>query len=540
MPSSVEQFGDIALVNDDIAPVAREGRTASGGETLALWAALGIGPGIYALALRDLPMAPAMASVLFGTFLAWGLAQPLGRLALRYGTGSVAALRAACGWRGAVPLLVVWWAAAIAWASVWASNVGDSAASLLGAATGWPVGVLSVPGGGGLSFASWAVSAVVILAAWMLARGGAEWLRRLAALTGLGALGLGLGLVIFAGIASRGFGSLLARRTPWAMDGFVDSTLLTTLWLVPAIMSVPDWLRYVPARRRGERRSLAAMSLSVMPLAMVATALMTAFVGALLAAASVVGRGRYDGTPIADAAGFGGLAGGYGGGLLAFLMLITTVPTLGLFAPAHALSGASPSRLHHRGALRLSTVAAIVLIPLVRHLGRGVDVAGALLVAMGPVLGVLWADERWVRRGRVLLEDLYLADSDYGPWLGLHPSAVIALVLGELAHPWVWPLWPPGRAFMLGAVVAALTYGGLRLGGRGLVWLGRRARLGRRPSLARDEPQLLDEASSTHALADADLAPGWGDTKPDDALVPPGSSTAPQSPPGSDGEQGPE
>src|SRR5439155_8761053 len=85
--------------------------------------------------------------------------------------------------------------------------------------------------------------------------------------------------------------------------------------------------------------------------------------------------------------------------------------------------------------VRITVLFGIAVAPVWALLAaNGVQPAEVLGLAAAP-LALLVFDDVVVRRGRVVLEDLYLYSGEYGPLGGVSPAGVIALACGRGLHP---------------------------------------------------------------------------------------------------------
>ena len=442
--SARDQFGDPRLVNGEIAPVPSAHRQLRARRLALVWAGVVVGPLTYAFAAAaiNLSVVAALGALSGALLIAVGVAWVLTRTPLRYAVGFVVSARVAFGPRGALFLLILRWSLGVIWAALWAFQLGDwlrryaiaALNSMLPQVGEWLT--LSMPGEGGIAYATWAFAAGLLLAAWLVARAGiARTLRWLGAGLVVAAVSA-LALVVFAGIRSQGFGEWLQRAPPLGAGQVLWAVSLAALQLLPILICCPDWARF----RRPDRR-MKHPAARLAPMWMLPSALFFAFAGALLASAAHSIQGSFYAAPIADAGVFGGLSGGALGLLMAVAMWFAAVPLVGVYSPALALAGVYPKFWGFRRAVTTTAAAsAFLALPVLGYVSAlGID-GNTLMYLLAAPTAVLVSDELLVRRGNILLEEAYLLPSAYGSVLGVTFSSWLAVFSG-----WVWlpEIWRP-------------------------------------------------------------------------------------------------
>jgi len=408
-------------------------------DLIALWVSLALTLPTYGFAVGAMPPMPLMVALCATLAVATVFVTVISRTSARYGVGLVPLLRAAFGPVGALVPAVLRSAAGVSFSALWAWQLGRWIVALLVAATGWPLFALEVPGTSS-SVLVWTLSILILFGAYMIATLGTKGAERVSGVIELGALALALGLVVFAGIASKGFGPWIHRIAPWQQSDLVNTG---TLWLavsMPVLLSAPEWARFAPQPYFSPRvRSAGKSGVGLTPWMIVPAGLALAFVGTLIAAASFVGRSRIDASVIPDSAGFGGLAAASVAALLAIGLFLVVAPMAGLYAPAVALSSLAPRALRFSRSLACVTGLAMLLGPVVIFCEDSVHLTTGLALALGPPVAVLLVDEVFVRRGRLLLEEVFLMQSQYSTVAGVTFSSLLAVLAGWSLHPLVFP-----------------------------------------------------------------------------------------------------
>jgi len=475
-----EYFGDPELVSDDLAPLSGGKRNLVGKQLAILFAATVVAPVSYGFAVVHGKLGLLGALLAFGgavvvvTVAAWLLTPS----AVRYGIGFVLLCRAALGPRGALLLQALRWGLGVLLVSLWALDSASWLRKLLVVFAETNQVDLVLPwltyrvDGLEVAPATWLAAAMLLLLAYGVARQPLPSIASWALGSGLLALLLGCGLVVFAGIQSKGFGAWIEREPPLAPLPLLVAGSGAALLLWPALVSAADWVRFCPGEGAGRLVRPLWSAVAMLP-----AALLQLFFGALIASASLVVRGSMDGHPIPDAVAYGGMAAGGGAVLLSVALFALAAPLVGFYSPGQALAGMAPQRLSFSWALAVTLVVSLLAVPLLGQLDPSQLGIERWLLLLAAPSAVLLADALVVRRGRMVLEELYRRSSDYGPLFGVSAAGVLALATGWLFHPTVWrwllaePLdWPLDAAAgvgvsgdevavtVLGMVVAAATY----------------------------------------------------------------------------------
>lgn len=455
-PRSVDEFGDPRLVSVDLRPTSDKQRKLTVLRDAVLWTSIGVTPALVSAAhVAGRPveaLVAAAAAVVLAFLVGWALR----RTSTRYGVGLVPLCRAAFGPRGAPLVLLARWLVALLWLAAWIAPLSRDGARL-GMASAAALGLEPTMGSG--AAIEWLTlgigAALVALLAAVAARGlrrvlrGAAWAALLAGWAGVA-------LVVFARLLAPGVqvepGAVSASELVSGAGGLL-------FFLVPALLAAPEWLRFARPRAGAGARWVAGLAAwAALPAALGVVAVHV-WVGR---AAEGLGRASA-GRLVVDAAAFGGLAAGWLALAFGLCVVFWAAPLLALYAPSLALCGVWPRRLRYRRALAITALAAaglVVLLGVRPGIAELLAPAAALLV---PVVGVLLADEWVVRRGRVILEDLYQLEGTYRGVAGFGLAGLIALGAGWALLLLVGARTPAGlgaglvTAFALHAAVGALA-----------------------------------------------------------------------------------
>ncbi len=268
-------------------------------------------------------------------------------------------------------------------------------------------------------------------------------------------LAVGVALFVWAAVRAGGLGPMLENPSGSAVKrlgglGSVFGAGLTSavaFWGTMAL-SIPDFSRYA----RSQRDQVIGQAVGLP-----ATMALFAFIGAAVTNATLVIFGTRIADPVA-------LLARIGGPLMIMLSMaglivatLTTNIAANIVAPANAFSNIAPHRINFKQGAMITAVIGIVMMPwrlysdaaayiFTWHIGYG-----ALL---GPVAGIMIADYFLLRRGDVLVNDLYRRHGTYEYSRGVNWIAMAALAAGVAPS-------LPGFSAALRGVPAAGIFGGL-------------------------------------------------------------------------------
>ena len=244
-------------------------------------------------------------------------------------------------------------------------------------------------------------------------------------------LAVGVALFVWAAVRAGGLGPMLQNPSGLAVGrvgglGSVFGAGLTSavaFWGTMAL-SIPDFSRYA----RSQRDQVVGQAVGL-PLTMA----LFAFIGAAVTNATIVIFGTRISDPVA-------LLARIGGPLMIILSMagltiatLTTNIAANIVAPANAFSNIAPHRITFKQGAMITAVIGIVMMPwrlyndAAAYLFTWLIGYGALL---GPVAGIMIADYFAVRRGQLIVNDLYRRHGVYEYRRGINGIAVGAFVLG--------------------------------------------------------------------------------------------------------------
>ena len=193
-------------------------------------------------------------------------------------------------------------------------------------------------------------------------------------------------------------------------------------------LSIPDFSRFA----RSQRDQMIGQAVGLP-----GTMALFAFIGASVTSATAVIFGTRIADPVALLARIGGPA------MIILSMAGLSIATLttniaaNIVAPANGFSNLAPGRISFKAGAVITAIIGIVMLPwrlynsAAAYLFTWLIGYGALL---GPIAGIMIADYFVIRRGRLLLEDLYRRGGAYEYRRGFNWVAIAAFVLGVLPN----------------------------------------------------------------------------------------------------------
>jgi NCS1 family nucleobase:cation symporter-1 len=423
------------LANDDLLPVAPEQRTWSWWHIASLWIGMAICIPTYTLASGLIDQGwtwqAAVGAVILGNVVVllpialnshagtrYGIPFPvLARVSFGVlGANIPALLRAlvACGWFGIqawiggwaiYKLIEVLWPGIATLPQLLPAFVGLNTGEFLCFMLFWALNVWIVLRG---------MESIKVLETW-----GSPFL-----------LAVGAALFVWAWMRAGGLGPMLANPAVGpsgrAAVGSVWGAGLTSavaFWGTMAL-SIPDFSRYA----RSQRDQVVGQAVGLP-----ATMALFAFIGAAVTNATVVIFGTRIADPVALLARIGGpvmIVLSMAGLVVATL---TTNIAANIVAPANAFANLAPARIAFKQGALITACIGILMMPwrlyndAAAYIFTWLIGYGALL---GPVAGIMIADYFFVRRGELIVNDLYKRHGAYEYRRGFNWIALSALAAG--------------------------------------------------------------------------------------------------------------
>ena len=452
-------MSDAALINPDLAPVPLERRTWTWWHIASLWIGMAICIPTYTLASglvdQGWTWQAAVGAVVLGNLVVlvpialnshagtrYGIPFPvLARASFGvFGANVPALLRGlvACGWFGIqtwiggwaiYKLIEVMWPGIATLPQLLPTFVGLNTGEFLCFMLFWAMNVWIVLRG---------MDSIKFLETW-----GSPFL-----------LAVGVALFIWAAVRAGGLGPMLANppigpsvHRPIGNVFGAGLTSAVAFWGTMAL-SIPDFSRYA----RSQRDQVIGQAVGLP-----GTMALFAFIGAAVTSATAVIFGTRIADPVA-------LLARIGGPLMIMLSMagltvatLTTNIAANIVAPANGFSNVAPHRISFKQGAMITAVIGILMMPwrlyndAAAYIFTWLIGYGALL---GPVAGIMIADYFFVRRGVLVLDDLYRRGGAYEYRRGVNWVAMLAFVLGVLPS-------LPGFIGALGGRPASGFFGGV-------------------------------------------------------------------------------
>jgi len=452
-------MSDAALINPDLAPVPLERRTWNWWHIASLWIGMAICIPTYTLASglvdQGWTWQAAVGAVVLGNLVVlvpialnshagtrYGIPFPvLARASFGvFGANVPALLRGlvACGWFGIqtwiggwaiYKLIEVMWPGIATLPQLLPAFVGLNTGEFLCFMLFWAMNVWIVLRG---------MDSIKFLETW-----GSPFL-----------LAVGVALFIWAWVRAGGLGVMLqnppigpSTHRPIGNVFGAGLTSAVAFWGTMAL-SIPDFSRYA----RSQRDQVIGQAVGLP-----GTMALFAFIGAAVTSATAVIFGTRIADPVA-------LLARIGGPLMIMLSMagltvatLTTNIAANIVAPANGFSNVAPCLNEMRWGAMITAVIGILMMPwrlyndAAAYIFTWLIGYGALL---GPVAGIMIADYFFVRRGVLVLDDLYRRGGAYEYRGGVNWVAMLAFVLGVLPN-------LPGFIGALGGRPASGFFGGV-------------------------------------------------------------------------------
>jgi nucleobase:cation symporter-1, NCS1 family len=415
------------LWNPDLAPTPPERRTWSTYNIAALWIGMSVVITTYTLAsglmAQGMSWWQAMLTILLGNTVVLVPMVLNAHAGTRYGISFPVLCRASFGVRGANLPALLRALVACGWFGI-QTWIGALALDALVRAA-WP-GWAQVPGATAIAFGLfWAIEVAVILR-------GTEGIKLLESWSAPLLLGGGLVLLLWAIRHGGGLGHLLAEsqrlrgKGPsfWAL--FPSALTASVGYWATLSLNIPDFTRYA----RSQRSQMLGQALGL-PTTMTAFA----FIGVAVTSATIVVFGEPIWDPVVLISRIGGVGVIVFASLVVLVAQLTTNMAANVVSPANDFSNLSPRRIGYVTGGLITAVIGVLMMPWKLYADAAAYIFTWLIgysSLMGAVGGILIADYWLLRRGRLIVADLFLEQGAYTYRRGVNPRAVLAFALAIL------------------------------------------------------------------------------------------------------------
>ncbi len=455
-----------SLYNEDLAPVPADKRTWGIYNFASLWIGMSVCIPTYMLAsgliAGGMSWWQAIGTILLGNLIVLVPMVLNAHAGAKYGIPFPVLVRASFGVLGANVPAVLRALVACGWFGIQTWIGGQAIHGMLQVA--WPAWG-SWGGGVWVSFAVfWAMNI------WVIWRG-IDCIKWLEGISAPFMIGVGVLLLWWVTNQAGGLGPVLSapskfQTLPEFFRFFVPAlTGMVGFWATVAL-NIPDFTRYAKSQKA---------QMWGQALGLPTTMTLYAFIGVAVTSASVVIFGEAIWDPVV-------LLGKFQNPLVALVglvaLLVATITTnvaANVVSPANDFSNLNPRRISFRTGGLITGVLGIAMMPWKLLSDYSAYIFGWLVGysgLLGPVAGIMIVDYFVVRRGELVVEDLYLRGRAYEYSGGVNYRSLWALAAGVavalvgLAVPGL--RWLYDYAWFVGFLVAGATYYALMAGQEGL------------------------------------------------------------------------
>jgi NCS1 family nucleobase:cation symporter-1 len=431
--------------NPDLAPTAAAARTWTTWHFASLWIGMSVCIPTYMLAAALIQAGmtwwQALSAILLGNAIVLVPMVVNAHAGTRYGIPFPVYARASFGLDGAHVPALLRSLVACGWFGIQTWIGGLAIHEILGII--WPAwkGIAAGPFVGFLVF--WLVNFYFV---WT----GTESIKWLESLAAPVLILAGLALLWWAASRVGGLGVILERSSalvgarprtgPFFTTLFIPwVTAMVGFWATLAL-NIPDFSRYA----RSQRDQVAGQAIGLLT-----TMPLFAFIGVAVTAATLVLYGEAVWNPVELVGRMAAERGSPALGLTALvIVLVATLTTniaANIVAPANSIANLRPRAVSFRAGGVIAALLGIAILPwelLDRYQTWLLSYSGLL----GAVGGVVVCDYLVIRRGRLLVDDLYRAGGAYSYRGGVNPAALAALAAGAITA--LLGLLVPGLRFL--------------------------------------------------------------------------------------------
>ncbi len=422
--TAVTEIRRSPLYNADLAPVPPERRTWGVYNFASLWIGMSVCIPTYMLAsgliAGGMSWWQAIATILLGNLIVLIPLVLNAHAGARYGIPFPVLVRASFGVLGANVPALLRALVACGWFGIQTWIGGQAIHGMLQIV--WPAW-RAWPGGVWASFGVfWAMNV------WVIWRG-IDCIKWLEGVSAPFMIAVGLMLLWWVVRRAGGFGPVLSAPSKFRTFGeffrfFVPAlTGMVGFWATVAL-NIPDFTRYA----RSQRDQILGQALGLPP-----TMTLYAFIGVAVTSASVVLFGDPVWDPVALLGRFQSPAAALIGMVALLVATLTTNVAANVVSPANDFSNLNPRRISFRTGGLITGVLGVLIMPWKLLEDYQAYIFGWLVGysgLLGPIAGIMIADYFLVRRGVLVVEDLYLRGRAYEYSGGFHYRALGALAAG--------------------------------------------------------------------------------------------------------------
>lgn len=432
---NVTDIRNSSLYNEDLAIVPKEKRTWGTWNYAALWISMSLCIPTYTMASsminNGMNWWQAILTIFVGNAIVLVPMLLNGHAGAKYGIPFPVFARASFGTKGANIPAMLRAIVACGWFGIQTWIGGESLYNLLRA---WNP---TLPEINSTSLFPQALPAVCFLLFWLLnmfiVYKGVESIRRLLVFKAIFLPVAALALFFWAVFAAKGLGPILNQPSKFNTASsfykiFIPSLTAVVGFWATLSLNIPDFTRYA----KSQKAQIKGQAIGLPP-----SMTLFAFVGVVVTSASAIIYGNPEWDPVR-------LAGRFENKLMvSFAMIGIIISTLAtniaanIVSPANDFSNLSPKKINFRTGGYITGVIGVLIFPW-KLMADPNGYIFTWLIAysslLGPIGGILIADYYFIRRQKLIAEELYKENGLYHFKNGFNRIAVIALIIGILPN----------------------------------------------------------------------------------------------------------
>lgn len=470
-------LGVTSLYSDDLAPIPRKSRTWNTWNYAALWISMSLCIPTYMLASSliegGMNWWQAILTIFLGNTIVLIPMILNGHAGAKYGIPFPVFARASFGTKGANIPAILRAIVACGWFGI-QTWIGGYAMFLM--IRCWIPGIDTLPQIFPDSFGLQTGPAITFFLFWLLNMFvvylGVESIKKLLVFKAFFLPAAALALLFWAISAGHGLGPILSQPSKFQTSAefwhyfFPGLTGMVGFWATLSL-NIPDFTRYA----KSQKAQITGQAIGLPP-----SMTLFSFIGVVVTSATVIIYGKTIWDPLV-------LAGKFDSKLLVTIAMISvTISTLAtniaanIVSPANDFSHLSPKRIDFRKGGYITGIIGILIFPW-KLIADPTGYIFTWLIAysslLGPIGGIMIADYYFLRKQKLMLNELYHKDGRYSFKKGYNKMAILALVCGILpnvpgflttvklvdsANVWPWLSDLYNYAWFVGFLVSGFVY----------------------------------------------------------------------------------
>ncbi len=424
-----------SLINEDLAPIPMDKRTWGTWNYAALWISMSLCIPTYTMASsminQGMSWWQAVLTIFIGNSIVLVPMLLNGHAGAKYGIPFPVMARASFGTRGANIPAMLRAVVACGWFGIQTWIGGASLYNLLRA---WMPSLAPI---NNATLFPQAIPGLCFILFWLLnmfiVYKGVESIRKLLVFKAFFLPLAAIALFCWAIVAAKGLGPILSEPSKFANNHdfftffFPALTAVVGFWATLSL-NIPDFTRYA----KSQKAQLRGQAIGLPP-----SMTLFAFVGVVVTSASAIIYGSPEWDPVQ-------LAGKFDSKIMvSFAMIGIIISTLAtniaanIVSPANDFSNLSPAKINFKTGGYITGIIGVLIFPW-KLMADPNGYIFTWLIAysslLGPVGGIMIVDYFFIRKQKLLLQDLYSYQGAYQYTNGFNNKAIVALIVGILPN----------------------------------------------------------------------------------------------------------